>query len=95
MRYLGFQFCKTKRHFYCDKNEKEINDWHRDKFITKIFQIRKKSSQWVHLTKSEVIQLEHDKEDQLSENTYVKFTYNNQEMCEYHVDTHSIFSTPV
>ena len=46
------------------------------------------------MTKSDAVKLENDEKEKLLESTYINFIKNGQKMREYHVDTHSIFSTP-
>ena len=45
------------------------------------------------MTKSDAVKLENDEKEKLLESTYINFIKNGQKMREYHVDTHSIFST--
>jgi len=43
------------------------------------------------LSEDEAIKLEEMKEDKLLENTFIEYEENNENMREYHVDTHPIF----
>ena len=76
-----------------DKNEEEKNVEYRKEFISKYFKYEKNAYRWVHLTGSDAVKLENNEENKLLENKYSAFILNNQKMREYHVNTHSIFST--
>ena len=81
--------------YYCDKHEDESNIIFSKNFIKKYFKYERNTYRWVHLSESDAIQLEKNEDEKLLENTFTEFIHNNQKMREYHVDTHSIFSTPI
>ena len=39
MKYLGFNFCETRRNYYCDKHEEQSNVEYREPFTKKILSI--------------------------------------------------------
>ena len=94
MKYLGSNFCECKKSHYSDKYEDESNILFRKKIIKKYFQYEKNTCRWVHLTENDAVQLEKDEKQNLLENAFTRFIHNNQKMRQYHVNTHSIFSTP-
>jgi len=91
MKYLGFNFCERRKNYYCDKHEDEMNVQYREKFIKEYFKYEQNKYRWVHLSEDEAIKLEEMKEDKLLENTFIEYEENNENMREYHVDTHPIF----
>ena len=73
MKFIGFTYDERRKSYFSDKHEDQENRIYRKQFISKYFELEKRTHHWVQIDEDSAKEMEKNQENPLMKNVYFEF----------------------